>query len=89
MNQQCRGTTRSGEQCKLTGNFIDGYCHLHRKQKAPEREAAQNIPHDSPGREKPPLSTMSSDGPDLRVLLGLILCVFILLLLAVNRRRKG
>ena len=88
MNQQCRGITRNGEQCKLTGNFADGYCHLHRKQKAPEPNTARNIPPDSLDREKPPSSEVPSDGPDLQLLLGLIVCMFIILFLAINRRRK-
>ncbi|NLG19571.1 MAG: hypothetical protein GX556_19805 [Fibrobacter sp.] len=32
MQEQCRGITRSGERCKISGNLKDGYCHLHVNQ---------------------------------------------------------
>jgi hypothetical protein len=41
MSDQCKGKTKSGTPCKLTGNLIDGYCRLHQDQNPhPRTEAA-------------------------------------------------
>lgn len=32
MAQQCRGITKSGQQCKMTGSFENGYCFRHKEQ---------------------------------------------------------
>jgi len=32
MAEQCRGITKSGQQCKITGIFDNGYCFRHKDQ---------------------------------------------------------
>jgi len=38
MGSQCRGITKSGTQCKMTGVFPNGYCRLHQSQYSVEIE---------------------------------------------------
>lgn len=41
MGLRCNGITKNGGQCKITGTFENGYCHLHKDQYPP------TIPNDS------------------------------------------
>lgn len=38
MGSQCKGITKSGTQCKMTGVFPNGYCRLHQSQYSVEIE---------------------------------------------------
>ncbi|MBN1600891.1 MAG: hypothetical protein JW915_04735 [Chitinispirillaceae bacterium] len=38
MGSQCKGITKSGTQCKMTGVFPNGYCRLHQSQYTVEIE---------------------------------------------------
>jgi hypothetical protein len=42
MAEQCKGITKSGTQCKISRNLVDGYCHLHLNQ----REIREEIKED-------------------------------------------
>lgn len=32
MMEQCKGKTKSGERCKMTGKLYNGYCYRHKDQ---------------------------------------------------------
>jgi len=51
MTQQCRGMTKSGEQCKMTRTLPNGYCFRHQNQ-------AESV---TPESEKEPAPTAPSD----------------------------
>jgi hypothetical protein len=91
MTQQCLGTTRNGEQCKITGNLTDGYCHLHRKQrpsqKAEEQPKEKSIPSPQPERSSsyatppqyPQLEPLS-----IKTVLMIAVALFLIILMLIN-----
>jgi len=42
MSEQCKGITKSGTQCKISRNLVDGYCHLHLNQKEKRGEIKED-----------------------------------------------
>ena len=104
MTQQCRGKTKSGDQCKITGNLVDGYCYRHRSQ----NPAAADVPQQDNTEEPPSLpppppprspvppqeSAATETGPDespskVMILIGLFAVLVVLLLMAANRKRPA
>ena len=55
MKQQCLGTTKNGERCKITGNLVDGYCYRHRPvEKSPAPQPRVESPAEPPHSPPPP-----------------------------------
>ena len=90
MTQQCLGTTKSGERCRMTGNFTDGYCHLHRKQQSNEQK--EPSPPPPPPQEKPEFKESAYDKPQEGsnniALIGLLCLIAVVVLLLMNRKRN-
>ncbi len=88
MQEQCRGITRSGERCKISGNLKDGYCHLHVSQApAVEKVVAKEIKPEIPSEISAAESTQSSK---FRGMISLFL-VFVagVFLLSLSRKKAS
>lgn len=62
MSERCKGITKSGTQCKITGNLLNGYCTIHRDQFKP----AQIAKKASTAPQKPAELKMSDKSPSIR-----------------------
>ena len=93
IEQQCLGTTRSGERCRIRTNLIDGYCRLHRSQAAatenpplppdpPELRSAPPLPEPEPN---PPESTVTTREKNAPLLIAAFLILFIMLAAGMRR----
>ncbi len=93
MNIQCLGITRNGSRCKMTGNLVDGYCHLHRKKESPDQTTKKPLTGNTPHDEQPPApeatsSATSSESSNFMVLIGLF-CIFLLLAAVALKGKRG
>lgn len=85
MEKQCEGITKSGTRCKRTGDFADGYCHLHRRDNVFSTEEPENVAvTDAPAEEVVGASPTANPGessvcqllPVFLLLAGLVLLFF-------------
>ncbi len=59
---QCKGTTKSGNRCKITTGVVDGYCRMHIDQApATENEPVNEELHDIPREEELPFTDVASE----------------------------
>lgn len=90
MGSQCKGITKSGTQCKMTGVFPNGYCRLHQSQCTVEieqdTEKSDTVAADetmSCGDDNPPIDQKESIQSNDRtcrcfITRGTIVCTFLI-----------
>lgn len=60
--EQCNGTTKSGNRCKISQGLVNGYCRLHGDQApAPEKDTVKEEPRDFPREEELSFTDVASD----------------------------
>lgn len=92
MEKQCEGITKSGTRCKRTGDFADGYCHLHRRDKVFSTKELGDVavtdgPAEQSGSASPVVNSVESPGSRLLPLF-LLVAGFVLLFIGLHRTKQ-